>query len=118
EQTARRLRAALPGWAIERIAGCEAPSVRLLPGAVHAAVSLQRTEMLDQRNLDGALTRISIAAVSPAELEDRCLLDMIARYFEVTLDDLTGRSRKPLLTQARAIAVASLKERGRSNTEI
>jgi chromosomal replication initiator protein len=118
EQAARRHRVALPGWAIERIAGCEAPSVRLLQGAVNAAVSLHRSEMLDQRNLDAALTRISVAAVSPGALEDRCLLDTIARYFEVSLDELTGRSRKPLLTQARAIAVAALKERGRSNADV
>lgn len=118
EQAARRHRVALPAWAIERIAGCEAPSVRLLQGAVNAAVSLQRSEMLAERDLDAALTRISIAAVSPGALEDRCLLDTIARYFEVGMDDLIGRSRKPLLTQARAIAVAALKDRGRSNADV
>ncbi len=102
----------------DRIAGCEVPSVRVLQGAVHGAVALQRNNLLDLRRLDAELTRISVGDCSPGALEDRALLDIIARYFEVTFDELAGRSRKLPIGNARAIAVAALKERGRSLSEI
>jgi chromosomal replication initiator protein len=118
ERLAREARVSLPTWAVERIAGCEVPSVRVLQGAVHAAVALQRVNALDLRRLDAELTRISVTAECPGVLEDRALLDTIARHFEVTLADLTGRSRKMPIGNARAIAVAALKQRGRSLSEI
>lgn len=118
ERLAREARVSLPTWAIERIAWCEAPSVRVLQGAVHAAVALQRVNALDLRRLDAELTRISVADSSPGVLEDRALLDTVARHFEVTLDELIGRSRKAALTPARAVAVAALQERGRSLSEL
>jgi chromosomal replication initiator protein len=118
ERLARETRVSLPTWAIERIAGCEVPSVRVLQGAVHGAVALQRANALDLRRLDAELTRISVASSCPGVLEDRTLLETVARYFEVTLDDLTGRSRKAPVSNARAIAVAALKQRGRSLSEI
>ena len=118
EQLARENRVALPSWAVDRIAGCEVPSVRVLQGAVHGAVALQRNNLLDLRRLDAELTRISVGDCSPGALEDRALLDIIARYFEVPFDELAGRSRKLPIGNARAIAVAALKDRGRSLSEI
>ncbi|MEO9254752.1 MAG: DnaA/Hda family protein [Tepidiformaceae bacterium] len=118
ERLAREARVSLPTWAIERIGWCEAPSVRVLQGAVHAAVALQRANILDLRRLDAELARISVTDSSPGVLEDRALLETIARHFEVTLEQLIGRSRKAALTPARAVAVAALQERGRSLSEL
>jgi len=118
EQLAREHRVSLPGWAIERMAGCEVPSVRVLQGAVHAAVQLQRLNHLDLRRLDAELTVLSVAAAAPAVLEDRELLDAIAGHFGVTFDDLLGRGRRQQVTSARATAAAALRERGRSLSAI
>jgi chromosomal replication initiator protein len=118
DQLARELRVALPSWAVERVAGAEMPSVRLLQGAVHAAVALARCDRLDLRHLDAELTRISAAECAPIDLADRATLEAIARYFDVTAADIVGRSRKPAITSARAAAAAALKDRGRSFVEI
>jgi chromosomal replication initiator protein len=118
DQLARELRAALPAWAVDRIAGSEMPSVRVLQGAVHAAVALSRCDRLDLRHLDAELTRISVAESAPADFADRAIVESIARYFELNFADLVGRSRKPAIATARALAVAMLKERGRSLSEI
>jgi chromosomal replication initiator protein len=114
EQLARERRTSLPAWAADRIAGCEVPSARVLQGAVHAAIALQQRGLLDMRRLDAELTRISMSAVCPGAFEDRVLLDVVARYFETTFDELVGRSRKLPVGQARAVAIAALKERGRT----
>lgn len=118
EQSARRLRASLPSWAVNRVAACEAPSVRVLQGAVHSAVTLLRNESLDLRRLDAALTRLSVVSVHPSVLEERSVLETIARYFDLTLEDLTGPSRKPAVRDARAIAIAALSDLGRNNSAI
>ena len=118
EQLARARRASLPRWAIERIAGCEIPSVRVLQGAVNAALALQQRENLDLRRLDAELTRISVDAVCPGIFDDRFLLDAIARHFDTKFEEMAGRSRKQQVAQARAVAIAAMKERGRSLSEI
>jgi chromosomal replication initiator protein len=118
EHLARQLRVALPSWAIERIAGCEVPSTRVLQGAVHAAVALARGERLSLARLDAELTRLSLAELSPCGFDDRTLLEVIARHFETTFDELAGRSRAAAVASARAVAVSALKGRGRSLSEI
>ncbi|MCK9518217.1 MAG: DnaA/Hda family protein [Dehalococcoidia bacterium] len=115
---ARDRRTALPSWAVDRIANVEVPSVRALQGAVHAAFALDRAGLLDLRRLDAELTRIAIAEAAPAVCGDRLLVEKIARYYETSLDDLLGRSRKTLVAEARAVAVAALRDRGRSLPEI
>lgn len=117
ERLGSERRVALPAWALDRIAQLEAPSVRALQGALNAALVLARGGMLDAGNLDAALVRAALLDVAPA-CGDRLLIDAIARHFEATFDDLAGRSRKGHLGQARAVAVAALRERGRSLAEI
>ena len=114
EQLAREHRVSLPGWAIERMAGCEVPSVRVLQGAVHSAVRLQQNDTLDLRRLDAELTVLSVSASAPGALEDREMLDAVAAHFGVTFDDLIGRARTQQVTTARAAAAAALRARGRS----
>lgn len=118
ERLSRDLRVALPSWAIDRIAGVEMPSVRVLQGAAHAAVTLQRLNQLAPARLDLELTRISIAECAPAISVDRTLLDAIASRFETTFEELIGRSRKPHLSAARAVAAATLQQHGRSLSAI
>lgn len=118
ERVARRLRASLPGWAADRIAGCEVPSVRVLLGAVHAAVALERNGMLEMGRLDAELGRVALAEASNGMIGERELLERIARHFEVTVDEIAGRSRRGPVTEARAVAVAVLQERGRSLSQL
>lgn len=118
EQLAREHRVSLPGWAVERIAGCEVPSVRLLQGIVNAAVLMQRNNMLDLRRLDAKLMEITAGASTAAGLEDREVLERIARHFEVKFDELTGRSRRAAVGEARAVAAWALQSRGRSLSEV
>ncbi len=118
ERVTRRLRASLPVWATERIAGCEVPSVRLLLGAVHAAVSLERSQMLDAARLDAELGRLALAEATSGVIGERELLERIGRHFGVTVDEIAGRSRRAAVAEARAVAVAALHERGRSLSEL
>lgn len=118
EQLSRTRRLALPTWAIERIAGCDVSSIRVLQGAVNAAIALRQRDMLDLRRLDADLTRIAVSDVAPGALEDAGILAAVARYFDANLDDIRGRSRKVPVARARAVAVAALKERGRSLSAI
>ncbi len=118
ERVAREARVSLPGWAIERIGGCESPSVRLLNGVVTTAIGLQRTGQLELRTLDAALVCMTTNAVSPGVLDDRATLALIARHFEVTFEELVGRSRKGAVGEARAVAAVALRNRGRSLSEV
>lgn len=118
ERVARRLRASLPAWATERIAGCEVPSVRLLLGAVHAAVSLERNQLLDTGRLDAELGRLALAEATGGVIGERELLERIGRHFGVSVDEIAGRSRRAAVAEARAVAVATLHERGRSLSEL
>jgi chromosomal replication initiator protein len=118
EQLSRTRRFALPTWAVDRIAGCDVSSIRVLQGAVNAAIALRQRDMLDLRRLDADLTRIAVSDAVPGALEDAGILAAVARYFDANLDDIRGRSRKVQVTRARAVAVAALKERGRSLSAI
>lgn len=118
EQLAREQRVGLPAWAIDRIAGCEVPSVRVLLGAVNAAIMLQQSGMLDLRQLDARLTHITATASSPASLDDRAMLELIAKHFQTTFEELVGRSRSGSVGEARAVAAAVLHGRGRSFAQV
>ena len=118
EQLARKRRAALPSSAVERIASCPSLPSRVLQGIVNAAIAFKQRDLLDMRRLDADLTRIAVSDVAPGVLEDREVLAAIARHFETTFADLVGRSRKLAVARARAVAVATLKQRGRSLAEI
>jgi chromosomal replication initiation ATPase DnaA len=92
--------------------------VRALQGAVHSAFALERAGMLDLRRLDAELTRIAITEAAPAPCADRLLIEAVARHFEASMEDLLGRSRKTRVAEARAVAIAALRDRGRSLTQI
>lgn len=119
EREARELRTALPQWAVDRIAALNAPSVRILQGAIHAALALQRSGRLEIDRLDEELMRIAVTRLAddsgrPAD----ALLDALAKRLDVSRDDLTGRSRRPPANRARALAVVALHRRGNSYAEI
>jgi chromosomal replication initiator protein len=118
ERVARRLRASLPGWATDRIAGCEVPSVRVLLGAVNAAVALERNGMLGLGRLDAELGRVALAEAANGMIGERELLERIARHYQVTVDEIAGRTRKGPVAEARAVAVAALQARGRSLSQL
>lgn len=118
EWLAREQRVALPVWAIERIAGCEVPSVRVLQGAVNAAVLLQQSGKLDLRRLDASLMHLTAVAVAPPSLGDKELVERIAKHFQVTFEELVGRSRSGSVGEARAVAAAALHNRGRSFAQV
>ena len=111
EHVARRKRAALPSWAAERLAAVNAPSVRVLLGCINAAIALARAGKLDARALDASLAGVVVldAATPNGEQE---LLERVARYFGVAVEELVGRSRTPRVSEARAAAIAGLKDRG------
>ena len=113
EHVARRKRAALPGWAIERLAATNAPSVRALLGFINAAIALERSQKLDIRTLDGSFAGVTVLERSASTAESD-ILERVGRYFGIAIEDLTGRSRSPRLNDARAAAIAGLKERGYS----
>jgi len=117
EMVGRRARLSLPSWAVDRISQAEVRSVRVLQGALNAAIALAGVGMLELGRLDAELARVSITdAGSPCP--DRAVVESVARYFETTFDDVVGRSRRGSLGQARAVAVLALRERGRSLSEI
>ena len=118
ERVARRARTSLPGWAADRIAGCEVASVRVLLGAVHAAVALERNGMLETGRLDLELSRVALAEASAGGIGERELLERIAVHYRVSLDEMAGRTRKAGVTEARAVAVALLHARGRSLNQV
>jgi chromosomal replication initiation ATPase DnaA len=81
---------ALPSWAVDRIVGIEAPSVRVLQGAVNGAITLQRCGMLDLARLDTELTRIARSEVTHWRF-----LTAIARHgrpLRLCFDDFRGLS--------------------------
>ncbi len=109
----------LPEFAIQRIVALEAPSVRILQGAVHAAIALARARRLEVHELDRELVRLALpATAADTGRNPRDLLAAIACHFQTTLEEMTGRSRKPALTRARAAAAHVLQRDGRSLREI
>lgn len=108
----------VPAWAVERVAGIEAPSVRLLQGAMHVAVALQEEGLLDLARLDLELTRMALHSAATAGCPDRALIERIAVHFSVTYEEIIGRARGRTLSTARAVAAVALRRRGRSLSEI
>lgn len=108
----------LPEWVLERIANCEVPSVRVLQGALHAAVMLSRTGQLDYANLDAQLTLVALSLTTAAQASPHALVERVARHFSLQFEEVSGRSRKPAVTRARAVAVALLRDSGASWGEI
>lgn len=115
---ARRQRAGLPVWAIDRIAALGDLPIRLVQGAVHCAIALQRSELLDAGRLDVELSSLAISEFAPGNVTTDEVLEAVARHYEATVEDLRGRSRKPALANARAVAAAVLQDRGKSLAEI
>ncbi|MBI2764404.1 MAG: ATP-binding protein [Chloroflexi bacterium] len=116
ERLCNERRAAFPAWVVERIAALEAPSVRLLQGAVNVALHLGRCELLDVARLDAELVRIAVSeGRSTPSLAG--VLESVARHFGTTGAELVGRSRTAAVTQARSVAAAALRARGCSLAE-
>lgn len=117
ERVARRTRIALPAWAVDRLAACRAPSVRILLGAVNQAIALQRLGRLDLARLDAEIARLAIAEAAGAE-PTADLVARIARHFNVEPADVAGRSRSARAGEARAVAAALLAEQGLSLAQV
>ncbi|MGH7754089.1 MAG: DnaA ATPase domain-containing protein, partial [Gemmatimonadales bacterium] len=109
---------AMPEWAVDRMAGIEAPSVRVLQGAINAGLALARDGSLDLGRLDAALIQVAVLEASTGVLAERELLERVARHFELCFDDLLGASRKAQVAAARAVVAAVLQERGKSLSQI
>jgi chromosomal replication initiator protein len=117
EHVSRRCRTALPGWAAERIAAAPAASVRALLGHINIAITMEQKARLDMRALDAALGGQVIARAAEAAGE-RDLLEQVARYFAIAVEDLTGKTRSAKAGEARAVAAAALQARGYSLSRI
>lgn len=117
EAVARRKRIALPAWAIDRIAGCHAPSVRVLLGFVNGAMALQEAGKLDMAALDARLAG-TVMIESAASVGRSSILGRIAKHFGLAVDDLCGRARTAQVAEARAVAVAALQAHGTSLNEL
>jgi len=116
---AREERLSLPSWAIDAVAACEAPSIRVLQGAVNTTLALQRTGELDQATLREHLRQFCAEkAASPEALDTRGIIEAVAAHFAVTRDDLLGRGRTRRLEEARAVAMAALLEGGRTLAQV
>ncbi|MEX0782895.1 MAG: DnaA/Hda family protein [Dehalococcoidia bacterium] len=118
ELLARDSNSALPAWAIDRIVGLDAPSVRVLEGAARTAIQLARSNALTMAELDLSLVSNAAREASTGVFAERELLENVARHFQLCFDDLTARSRKPAVTAARAVAAAVMQERGKSLAQI
>ncbi len=105
-------RASLPTFAVERIAALEAASARVLLGAGKLAVTLARGGQLDPAQLDTQLITLTSGAACQRPLD--AALEGVARHFALSAADLAGRSRSPRVTEARAVAVVVLRQRGLS----
>ena len=117
EHVSRRCRTALPGWATDRIAAAPAPSVRALLGHINIAITMEQKARLDMRALDAALGGQVIARAAEAAGE-RDLLEQVARYFAIAVEDLIGKTRSAKAGEARAVAAAALQARGYSLSRI
>jgi chromosomal replication initiator protein len=118
QETARSLHAPLPAWCVERLAHVPASSVRMLQGAVHGAVALDRCGLLIESRLDTELARIVARDTACTPQPAEAILAAVARAYQTTLDALAGSSRSRNNADARAVAAALLQESGRSLAEI
>lgn len=108
----------LPGFAVDRIVGLEAGSVRSVQGAVHAAVALQAAELLYLERLDAELVGFAAHEACVTVMDPLALLGAIATHFNTTTEHIVGRSRTPVLTRARATAASALRTHGKSLAEV
>ena len=109
----------LPEFAVRRIVAIEAVSVRVLQGAVHAAIALKRANCLGLDQLDRELIRLALPEASSVHGKSPSdVLSSIAHHFQTSLEEMAGRSRKPALTRARAVAATILQREGSSLREI
>jgi chromosomal replication initiator protein len=116
---AREERLALPAWATDRIAACEAPSIRVLQGVVNTALALQRAGNLEPRTLDDHLSEFcGSSASAPQALDTHGLIEAVATHCGVTVDELVGRGRTRQVANARAIAMAALVAQRRSLAQV
>ncbi|MEZ4481180.1 MAG: DnaA/Hda family protein [Dehalococcoidia bacterium] len=118
EWRSRESGATLPEWALTRLAQFPAQSVRVLAGAINAAIGLQRTGRLDEARLDAALTQLILEMVAPGCRDATGLIERVAAYFSVGAKDLEGRERTANLRDARAVAAAVLRHEGLSVAEV
>lgn len=107
-------RASLPAWAIDRIAAIDAPSARLLQGAVNAALALGRLGTLEPGRLDAELARIGMTEAGASAATVQAILDAVARHFAVDPGEIAGRSRRGPIADARSVSAAALRARGHS----
>jgi chromosomal replication initiator protein len=114
----RGLGVGLPGYAIDRIVEFEARSVRTVQGAVHAAVALQSAELLELGRLDAEIVGLSMREERFTEASPLTVIQIVAAHFNTTLEMITGRSRTPALTRARAAAAGALRGQGKSLAEV
>lgn len=118
-QRAAEQRISLPGWAIDRLAGCEVASVRALQGAVNAALMLSRAGCLELADLDRQLVlSCDSRGATGRDVDERALIDAVAGHFRVTREELIGRSRRQPVREARATAVAALSQRGHTLSQL
>jgi chromosomal replication initiation ATPase DnaA len=115
---AAALRTPLPGWAVGRIAAADFAAMRLLNGAVCAAVGLARAGQLEPARLDAEIVRLGGMEASSGRLTDRQVLEVVAAHFGVPQTELAGRSRSGAVRDARAVAAAVLKGRGQSLSQV
>lgn len=111
EHVSRRKRGALPAWAVERLAAVNAASVRVLLGCVNAAMALERGQKLSLATLDASLAGVAVRDAAQESCEAD-LLERVARYFGVATDEMVSRTRNPRLSEARAVAIAGLQQKG------
>ena len=113
ERTARDGRSGLPSWCVDRLAAASMPSVRLMLGAVHAAIALQRIENLDEGSLDTELLRLTMVQ-RVEDVPEEIVIERILAHFEATFEEVHGRSRRGLISDARALLTVALHQRGES----
>ena len=118
ELTARVLRASMPPWCVDRIAALPSGSARVLKGAVHTAVNLDRCGSLDIARLDAELTRIVVTSTAPSKRSAAEIIEAVARCYETTPEELCGRSRKGSLPEARTVVIAMLVDSGKSLSRV
>lgn len=115
----RERRSSLPQWCLERLSGLHASSIRVLQGSVFGALALASDGKLDLTRFDVECARVALAASPPpAGVEAVAILAAVAERFALPAAEIAGRARGPQVAEARAVAAALLKDRGRSLAEI
>jgi chromosomal replication initiator protein len=107
----------VPAGVVQRIASFEAASVRDLQGLVGDVAMALRHHGADLGRIDAAILRAAASRLAPQGRSDDEVVSAVARHFALSFEEvLTSRRTTP--TDARAVAVALLQERGRSLSQI